>query len=186
MADVAKESGLSRQTVYRFFGTRSELLAHISEQRMAAIAEKEAPFFKEFATVEEGIVEGSLIAIRLGRTDKLFQEIVNQAGEHAFDQFLFRGSDFVQNLMLRLWGPLLDRAREEGRLRPGVTNDDAVGWIRNVHAVLNMRDEDEATERKMLETFVVPSLLQGAPPEASAVKPAPKRSAKAQSPRQVA
>ena len=168
MADVAQEVGLARQTVYRFFATRSELLEYIADQRMLVMAEKLFPYFREAESLDDAIVEGSLLSLRVGRSDKLFAEIVAQSGDHSFDQFLFRGSETVQNLMLDLWGPLLDRARAAGRLRPGLTNDYAVEWIRNVHSVLTMRDEDEPTQRKMLEAFVVPSLVIVAEPAASA------------------
>lgn len=172
MADVAQEASLARQTVYRFFATRSELLKYIADQRMLVMAEKLFPYFRKAESLEEAIVEGSLLSLKVGRSDKLFAEIVAQSGDHSFDQFLFRGSETVQNLMLDLWGPLLDRARAAGRLRPGLTNDYAVEWIRNVHSVLTMRDEDEPTQRRMLETFVVPSLVIGVEP-AVAARPEP-------------
>ena len=75
MADVARESGLSRQTVYRFFRTRSELLEHISVQRMFDMAEKQFPYLRAAATLDEALVEGSILSIRVARADKLFQEI---------------------------------------------------------------------------------------------------------------
>jgi len=181
MADVAQEAGLARQTVYRLFATRSELLEYIADQRILVMAEKLFPYFREVESLDEALIEGSLLSLRVGRSDKLFAEIVTQSGDHSFDQFLFRGSETVQKLMLDLWGPLLDRARAAGRLRAGLTNDYAVEWIRNVHSVLTMRDEDEAAQRRMLETFLVPSLVEGAAPAAGARPEASAAAAKAKS-----
>jgi hypothetical protein len=64
---------------------------------------------------------------------------------------------------LELWSPLLDKARENGELRPGLSNEQAVEWIRNVHGMLNVRDDyDSARHQEVLETFLVPSLLNPA------------------------
>ena len=166
MADVAQAVGVSRQTVYRVFPTRPDLLEFIVAQRIADMAELLMAYFSTVDSLEEALVEGSLLSMRAGRGDALFQEIIAKSGEHSIDQFMFRGSNEIQQLMLSLWGPVLDKARARGQLRPGVTNSMAVEWIRNQHSVLTMRDDyDEAAQRHYLSTFVVPSLVASVRPD---------------------
>lgn len=160
MTDVADEAGMSRQSVYRLFPSRPGLLEYIVGQRIAAMAENLKTYFAEVGSLEEALVEGSLLSVRIGAEDQLFAEIVNQSGEHKLEQFLFRGSKDIQKMMLGLWGPVLNKARSDGKLRAGVTNEQAVAWIRNQHAVLMIREDDEATRRRHLEAFVVPSLVR--------------------------
>jgi AcrR family transcriptional regulator len=160
MTDVADEAGMSRQSVYRLFPSRPGLLEFIVGQRIAAMGESLRPYFAGVETLEEALVEGSMLSVQLGTEDQLFAEIVNQSGEHKLEQFLFRGSKEIQKMMLALWAPVLNKARADGKLRPGVTNEQAVAWIRNQHAVLMIREDDEATRRRHLETFVVPSLVR--------------------------
>jgi len=149
MEDVAEAAGVSRQTVYRFFPTRADLLEFIMGERIE---------------IEEALIEGSIKSIKIGQNDALFNEIVAQGGDHRLDQFLLRGSPAVQKRMLELWEGVLDRARDQGRLRPGISNEQAVEWIRGQHALMTIRgDYDEAAQRLMLRTFVLPALCLDTP-----------------------
>ena len=63
--------------------------------------------------------------------------------------------------MVELWGPVLDRARAQGKIRDGIDNDRAVEWIRNVHAMLTMRvDYSETKQAEMLRDFLVPAITR--------------------------
>ena len=160
MAHVAKAAGVSRQTVYRFFSSRIELLEFVIVDRTRSLGVQEFGIFSTYSSLSEALVEGSILGMKLGRSDTLLQEIVKQAGEHSIEQFMFRGSDEIQNLMEDLWRPVIDRARETGELRAGVTNKRAVEWIRNIHGLLMLRDDyDVDKQRSVLVEFLVPSLV---------------------------
>lgn len=164
MADVAEAAGVSRQTVYRFFPTRADLLEFIMGERIERMAKRLRKFFSELEDIEEALIEGSIKSIKIGQNDALFNEIVAQGGDHRLDQFLLRGSPAVQKRMLELWEGVLDRARDQGRLRPGISNEQAVEWIRGQHALMTIRgDYDEAAQRLMLRTFVLPALCLDTP-----------------------
>ncbi|WP_168072240.1 TetR/AcrR family transcriptional regulator [Caulobacter sp. SSI4214] len=160
MADVAEASKVSRQTLYRLFDSRPALLEYIAGQRITALGELLRPYFVQVTSLREALIEGSLRSLKVTASDPLFLEIVGKSGEHRLDQFLLKGSKQIQKLMLSLWGPVLDQARVAGQLRPGITNDQAVEWIRNIHGMLSLRDDyDDATLQQLLTTFLVPSLL---------------------------
>lgn len=164
MEDVAEAAGVSRQTVYRFFPTRADLLEFIMGERIERMAKRLRKFFSELEDIEEALIEGSIKSIKIGQNDALFNEIVAQGGDHRLDQFLLRGSPAVQKRMLELWEGVLDRARDQGRLRPGISNEQAVEWIRGQHALMTIRgDYDEAAQRLMLRTFVLPALCLDTP-----------------------
>lgn len=161
MVDVAEAAGLSRQTVYRLFESRPALLAYIAGERIQAMGEALKPYFAELDDLEEALVEGSIRSIAVGDKDTLFREIVADSGEHELEQFIFKGTTDIQQMMLSLWSPVLDRARERGQLHDGVSNEEAVEWIRNQHATMSVRgDYDEAKQRRILSRFVVPSLMR--------------------------
>lgn len=160
MADVAEAAGLSRQTLYRVYESRPALLEFILSRRISEIGERLRPYFSSAISLREALVEGSLRSIAVGINDPLFNEIVEKAGERRLDQFLLRGNAEVQRLMLSLWEPILDRARASGELRAGLSNIQAVEWIRNVHGMLTLRDDYSEDERRaVLRAFVLPSLL---------------------------
>lgn len=160
MTDVARALGVTRQTVHRLFETRNELIEAVADVRIEILASQLAREFAKFTTIEDAIVEGSILSLAVGRTDPILVEIQEQAN-HAVDQYMFRGSPKVQAVMLDIWGPVFNKARETGRLRDGMSLDQAVEWIRNVHAMLNMRsDYSDEAQRDMLARFVLPSLLK--------------------------
>lgn len=166
MADVAEAAGVSRQTLYRLFPSRADLLEQIIEDRILAMAESLRPLFAEYQDLREALVDGSIKSVEAARKDTLFSEIVEQGGDHRLDQFLLRGSEAVQKLITSLWENVLQKARDNGELRSGVSNQQAVEWIRSQHTMLALRDDyDEATQRRVLETFVVPSLVVSKPPQ---------------------
>lgn len=160
MNDVADAADISRPTLYRIFATRTDLLAYILGQRISAMGDALRTFFAETVSLKEALIEGSLLALSIRRRDTLFEEIVHTASDWSLEQYLIRGSDDVRAMMLDLWGPVIDRARAEGRLRAGVETGEAVDWIRQQHALLGVRDDlDDTQRRRLLEIFVVPALL---------------------------
>lgn len=158
--DVAAALGVTRQTVHRLFESRSALIEAVADVRIGVLAKRLQSEFKRFMDIEEALVEGSLLSLELGGSDPVMVEIQDQA-DHAVDQFMFRGSANVQLAMIELWGPVFVQARSQGRLRPGISTDQAVEWIRNVHAMLIMRDDyDQARKAFMLRTFLVPAIVR--------------------------
>ena len=158
--DVARALGVTRQTVHRLFETRASLLEAVAEVRIETAAAELRRIFKRFEDIETALVEGSIVSLELGRSDAVLDEI-QQHADHSVDQYMFRGSPRVQHLMLAIWGPALDRAREHGKLRDGISNEKAVEWIRNVHAMLTMRvDYGDRERAELLGDFLVPSLVK--------------------------
>lgn len=162
MSDVAATLGIARQTLYRVFDTRGKLLAHLAGKRISELGETLKPQFARFRTLEEAIVEGSMISIRSGIEDDLLSEVFRHSDDHSFEQFLFKGSPEIQAVMIEIWGPLIDDARKRGRLNADATNELIVEWIRNIHAMLTLRDDyDDDAARNILVKFVVPSIING-------------------------
>lgn len=160
MIDVARKLGVTRQTIHRLFETRAILLEAVAEVRIHAAARKLVSMFAAYDDIEEALVYGTLQSLAVGRSDKLLYEIQQQA-DHSVDQYMFRGSPMIQQLMLDIWSPVLDRARAEGRIRDGIDNDKIVQWLRNVHAMITMRtDYSEAQQIEMLRDFFVPSIVR--------------------------
>lgn len=162
MSDIADEAGVSRQSVYRFFEDRSALIQYILNQRISAMAAELKPVFAAYKTIEEALIEGSIRSIEASRRDDLFTQIVTSTTDHSIELFLFRGTDDIRTAMLGFWAPILDKARKEGRIKPKMTNDRIMEWVRHVHTILMLRDDqDEAVQRQMLRDFFVPSILNG-------------------------
>lgn len=160
MIDVARLLGVTRQTIHRLFETRAALFEAVAEERIHAAARRLSAIFAKFDDIEQALVDGTLQSLAVGRSDPILDEIQQQA-DHSVDQYMFRGSPTIQKLMVALWGPILDKARAEGRIRDGLDNDKIVQWIRNVHAMLSMRaDYSEEQKVQTLRDFFVPSIVK--------------------------
>ncbi len=160
MADIADEAGIARQSIYRVFEDRSSLIRFVLSQRVAMLAEQVRGAFDGYETIEQAIVEGSIVSVRVGRLDPIFNQIVTEATDHSIEVFLSRGTEDVHRLMRSLWIPILKRARAEGQIREGASDDQIIEWLRYIHAILTVRDDlKEAKQREMLRLFILPSIL---------------------------
>ncbi|NIJ35950.1 AcrR family transcriptional regulator [Sphingopyxis panaciterrae] len=160
MIDIARLLGVTRQTVHRLFETRAALFEAVAEERIEAAGLRLRSIFARFDDIEEALVSGSLQSLAVGRSDDILYAIQQQA-DHQVDQYMFRGSPQIQEMMVGLWGPVLDRARAAGRIRDGLDNDRIVHWVRNVHAMLTMRiDYSEEQKAQLLRDFFVPSIVK--------------------------
>ena len=157
--DVAEEAGLSRQSVYRAFESRSALIQFILDQRIQAMGAALQSYFSEVPDIEEALVEGSIRSLAVSRRDRLFREIIENSTDHSVETFLLRGSPAIRTMMHSLWDPIVDRARGEGRLRAGVTNKRFIEWLMSVHTMMRLREPTEAALRRDLRDFFVPSVV---------------------------
>ncbi|BAN00864.1 TetR/AcrR family transcriptional regulator [Ilumatobacter coccineus] len=150
MTDIADEAGISRRTLYRQFNERPALIAEILDQRIFELRKAVVKRLERFDDLEEALVEGSLFSVEAAEADELMSEIV--AHEHAGTpgRFLLRTNEATTARMVESWGPLIERARDAGRVRDGLSNERAVELIITVHAVALLRDDLGQTGRRAL------------------------------------
>ena len=161
MADIADEAGISRKTLYRLFDDRPTLIEHILNQRLHEMGVGVKSRLHQFETIEDALVEGSIVSVAAGRQDRLFSEIVGKDTNHRVEQFMFRGSDTVRENMLKIWSPVLEKGRKHDVVRDDLTDERIVDLIQNVHALLFIRDDyGENDQRAFLKDFLLPAVLK--------------------------
>lgn len=165
MSDIADEAGISRRTLYRVFDDRSTLIEAILNDRLREIGESHSLRLDRFDTVEEALVEGSLSSVELGEADALYSEIVTHEHDASVERSLLRVSDTVRAGVAQAWQGVLDRARSEGRIRDGLSDDRAVDLIMTVQVIVLMRDDlGRAGRRDLLRDLLVPAILSDPQP----------------------
>lgn len=161
LGDVAKELGVARQTIYNVFESRPALLKFVANQRIERLGKLLQPDFDAFDDLEQALVQGSLLSIELAQSDELISELFENREDQSFVHFLFHGSTSIHDIMSRLLGPLIDKARDEGRVHDGLTNESIVQWVRNVHALAALRTDYGREDReRMLTDYLVRSILR--------------------------
>ncbi|MEN8722205.1 MAG: TetR/AcrR family transcriptional regulator [Alphaproteobacteria bacterium] len=159
MADIAEAAGVSRMTLYRAFEDRPTLVSYILDRILADLAEEPRAKIQSFDTVEEALVEGSIVSLKVGQQDELFTTIVLKDTNHSVEQYMLRGSPKVREGMMQTWGPVFEKARAQHAIRTDLNDARLVELIISVHSLLFMRDDQTDDERRQfLQDFLVPAV----------------------------
>ena len=112
--------------------------------------------------VAEGLVDALVESISEMRRSEIVQTLLSSDSPVTAHRSLM--SEQVANVAKTTAEPALRRAVAEGRLRPGVTFDDASDWILRVGFSLLADDQRVSMEdqRQLLKTFLVPALFKNA------------------------
>lgn len=162
MDDIAKEAGVSRPTVYRYFGDRDALLGALIERRSRMLFDRARTFMLSHETFAEQLVEGLIFLVERGRRDPIVRVLVSP--EHMQMAAPIVGSaPLATDLTGEMWQPILERAMERGEIRTDLDLDRVAEWLALVQFVLVGRldfdSADDPDHRKMLRDFVLPAFL---------------------------
>jgi len=163
MEDVARNGGMSRATVYRYFKNRDELLMGVVEReaRRTSVVIKER--LRGIRNPGEYIVEGivqSLVEIpkRPALAMPFGADVVGVASR------LVLNSERLANIALELVLPVIEPARKKGLLRENIDLNLMIEWIfRIIASYLTVPSSSARTEKEMralLRTFLLPALLK--------------------------
>jgi AcrR family transcriptional regulator len=162
MDDIGKEAGVSRPTVYRYFGDRDALLRALIERRSRMLFERARTFILSHDTFADQIVEGLVYLVDHGRKDPIVRILVSP--EHMeLAMPLVGGSNLATELTAEMWEPILRRAIERGEIRADLEMSEVAAWLALVQFILVGRLDfaraDDPGHRKMLRDFVLPAFL---------------------------
>jgi len=162
MDDIGKEAGVSRPTVYRYFGDRDALLRALIERRSRMLFERARTFILGHETFAEQIVEGLVYLVDHGRKDPIVRILVSP--EHMeLAMPLVGSSNLATELTAEMWSPILRRAIERGEIRADLDMLAVAEWLALVQFILVGRLDfaraDDPGHRKMLKDFVLPAFL---------------------------
>ncbi|GAC68509.1 TetR/AcrR family transcriptional regulator [Gordonia soli] len=169
MDDIGREAGVSRPTVYRYFGDRDSLISALIERRSRMLFVKARKFLLEQETFADQLVEGLIFLVERGRKDPLVRILVSP--EHMqMAEPLVGSSGLAARLTAEMWEPIIDRAIERGEIRRDLDKQKMAEWIALVQFILVGRLDfdrpDDPAHREMLRDFVLPAFLPSAVPAA--------------------
>jgi AcrR family transcriptional regulator len=162
MDDIARETDMSRPSVYRYFADREDLLLALLSEHSRALTERARRFIDQHPSVEDGLVEGLLYLADHGHRDE-FARLLVSMDDSAFGQRL-ASTDTSATLTGEFWDPFLDAAEGRGELRPGLDRHDVHVWLGHVGLLLMnlLKREPESAPaklRNLLRSFVVPAFV---------------------------
>ncbi len=81
---------------------------------------------------------------------------------------LVGSSGLAARLTYEMWAPLLEEARARGEIRDGLTDEEICQWIALVQLILvgrmDFNSDDDPDNRRMLTNFLLPCIVDDAPP----------------------
>jgi AcrR family transcriptional regulator len=162
MDDIGKQAGVSRPTVYRYFGDRDNLLGALIERRARMLFDRARQYIFGFDSFAEQLVEGLLYLVDHGRRDPIVRILVGP--EHlGVTTPIVNGSVLVAELTAEMWEPILQRAIQRGEIRSDLDVLAVGQWLALVQFILVGRRDVTTTDdpgvRAMLATFVLPAFL---------------------------
>lgn len=162
MDDIAREAGISRPSVYRYFADREDLLLALMNEHSRALTERARRFIDQFPDVEEGLVEGLVYIAEHGHRDE-FTRFLASMDDSEFGRRV-ADTDAFATLTGEFWDPFLDAAAERGELRPGLDRHEVHVWLGSVGLILmSILDREEIPNpkamRELVRQFVVPAFL---------------------------
>ncbi|MGW0039445.1 TetR/AcrR family transcriptional regulator [Gordonia sp. NPDC003376] len=165
MDDIGREAGVSRPTVYRYFGDRDSLISALIERRSRMLFAKARKFILAQPTFADQLVEGLIFLVDRGRRDPMIRILVSP--EHMqMAEPLIGSSGLAARLTAEMWDPILTQAIERGEIRDDIDPARMAEWIALLQFILVGRLDfdrpDDPAHRDMLRTFVLPAFLPGA------------------------
>lgn len=148
MTDIAEAAGISRKTLYRMFEDRPSLVEQVLLSIFGVMRDKIAKRVGSIDDTRKALVDGILISMDVAREDKLFNEIIRKDTNYRAEQLMVRGNRATRKYMMEFWGPILNKGKQEGLIRPSLANDRIFEIMMSLIAVLLMRDDRDDEERR--------------------------------------
>lgn len=160
MDDIAREAGISRPSVYRYFHDREDLLLALMAEHSRALNDKAQRFIAKQPTFDDAIVEGLLYLAEHGRRDPFTQHLVRFNDESDLSSILTTRNSGAE-LAEEFWGEYLKGAIKRGEMSATLDYRDVYRWLAEVGLMLMRlieRDPDNLDDyRSMIRTFVLPA-----------------------------
>jgi AcrR family transcriptional regulator len=162
LVDIAREAGVTRQTLYNYFpGGKKTLIGELivgEAHRVNARARRKLDLT---AGPSDLLVEAAIELVLSARKSDLVEVLVTGGGLLASSEVI-DSSPEIAAVMAEYWEPILSGLEERGELRPGLDHHETIAWLTFVHVALVARpdsfrgDVDEV--RAALRRNVVPVL----------------------------
>ncbi|HVV34901.1 MAG TPA: helix-turn-helix domain-containing protein [Vitreimonas sp.] len=158
--DIAREAGISRRTLYRFFQTRRDIMSAVAYERLSKIGHGVEAALAKCDTFEDAIVAGTIETIRLARADRVFESLVEDDHTLILDPDPRDEGAPIRSLSAKIWLGVFRKARKDGKLRQTIREQEALSWLIEVHRLFDIRPDLSDTEiEDLLRKFVLPSLV---------------------------
>ena len=88
-------------------------------------------------------------------------QVLNAIGAETLEQFIMAPDSPVFRATAAIYGDAVRKAAKEGKLREGLSDNDVIIWLLNIHYLFQLRAElGPGEQEEILRKFVIPGLLK--------------------------
>ncbi len=160
MTDVARSAGVVRQTLYNMVSSRDELLELAIVQCCEELqAQIDTWPLRPDEELDDALVEFLARAVEITGSEKELSALTARLPPDRV-RTVFGDSHPIEALIRSSLRPILEQAQRAGRLRAGVTIEEASRWLQGVLTFALLRDDIKPNViRDQLRKFALPSVL---------------------------
>lgn len=158
--DIAKAAGVSRPTVYKFFGGKTDIVDYIGFGELDKIQEAVRARVKHHSNFADMTTEAIVASVQVASGNPYIRRFVEDLEVSAQSQL---PTSPYQEQARHRWESVMQRAQASGELAADLDPADVVNWLsRNQVMLLRVLDQfggDEERLRYMVRRFVIEPLL---------------------------
>lgn len=162
MEDVAKLADCSRQTVYKNFASKDELVTEICVLESIKMNEQIRARVKARQSFADKLIDSVLIAVEIGLENPYVRRLIEPAEVQSRST---QKDDPVHAAQRERWQPLLEGAMDSGELSPDLDIDEVVSWLTLVQMAVIVKCEgspmSQSQLKRLVSRFIVAPLLVG-------------------------
>ncbi|GAA4730018.1 TetR/AcrR family transcriptional regulator [Nocardioides endophyticus] len=160
MEDVARATGISRQTVYKHFRSKDDLVAELIAMELRA---NHAPRMRDLARLKpshQKFVDLFMAQLDVGRQFPLIDPVLDPLIAPRMAELIF-GVPVVLEALEEIWLPIFGKYADAGVIKPGVDHRQLVRWITYQQFWLITHPEVLAKDDAELEVYVKQFIVGG-------------------------
>jgi AcrR family transcriptional regulator len=158
--DIASKAGVSRQTVYNYFGGKSELVENICLLEAVKVNAEVRRRLVRSERFEDVLTDALLLIVEVASNNPYLKSLLQDL---LFQSHASEASSPIHQLNLRWWKPFLTRALERGEMATDVSIDEVLSWLTLTQSMIQVKMSGgaatDAELRRLIERFVVYPLL---------------------------
>ena len=148
MVDVAREAGVTRQTLYNHFpGGKDTLVGELIVDEARRVNARAMRRVDLGAPAGELLADAAVELVLSARASHMADVLVTHGGLTASSRVIDQ-SVGVSEVMAEYWEPILTRLAERGELRSGLDHGQAIAWLTFVHVALVARPDAYRGKRR--------------------------------------
>jgi len=164
--EVAKRAGCARSSVYRYFDNKEQLLGAILQDRVYSLGLELEEQLRKISDPVDQLLRGFYLAVKEANSGPSMQLFSRLSGDGTKEVAGVLQSSLPE-IATELFqiDPVFAKARKEGRVRDGLSDEDIMSWLSIIGTGLLQRSGFGSRPRKelaFLKKMLIPSIFRSA------------------------